>query len=129
SKDTIVLTSPQHRWKSIINQRVRWASKTSKQRNLFTKGLGVIVFLSNLFVLIGLLFCVFNTSYFGYFIAFLFSKLIVDYWVLFQTSAFYRRKISIPYFLISTLIYPIITVIAVIKALKGSYIWKERTFN
>ncbi len=33
SKEAIVSTKPQKNWKDVINQRIRWASKTSKQKN------------------------------------------------------------------------------------------------
>jgi len=129
NKDAIVLTRPQESWNSIINQRVRWASKTSKQKDFYTKLLGTVVFLTNLLVLIGILFCLLNKSYLSYYLIFFSIKIIVDYLVLIQTSSFFRNKINICYFLINTLIYPIITVIVVLKTIKGNYIWKDRTFN
>ncbi len=129
SRDAIVITRPQNSWKSIINQRIRWASKTSKQKDIYTKLLGVIVFLSNLFVLSGLALCFLNTVFIFYFITFLAVKIIIDYTVLCQTSTFFGSKINVPYFLLNTLIYPIITVVVVAKALKGNYYWKGRIIN
>jgi len=129
SKDSIITTKPQGSWKEITNQRIRWASKTSKQKDVFSKLLGLIVFLTNLIVFIGLVLIIINSGFISYYISFLLIKIIVDYLILYQTSGFFKSKINILFFLINTSIYPIITIIVVIKSFKGNYRWKERTFN
>ncbi len=129
SRDSIVLTKAQGSWKNIINQRIRWASKTSKQKGVFSKLLGLVVFLSNLMVLIGLFLSVINLGLISYFISFLLIKTMVDFLILYPTSTFFKRKINVPFFLINTLIYPIITIVVVVKSLQGKYIWKGRTIN
>jgi len=129
SKDAIVLTQAQESWKGIINQRIRWASKTTKQKDSFIKLLGSIVFLANLFVFIGLFICIRNPSLTPYFISYISIKIFIDYLVLLPTAKFFRTKINILYFLANTFIYPIITIIVVAKSLKGDYIWKGRTYN
>ena len=129
NKDAIVLTIAQESWRDIINQRTRWASKTSKQKDIFTKLLGILVLITNLFVIIGLLLSLFKSSYFSYYLAFLAIKVIIDFILLLQSASFFKRNINIPYFLINTLIYPLITAIVVFKTLNGNYIWKARTYN
>lgn len=129
SKDAIVITLTQDSWKDIINQRIRWASKTTKQDDNITKMLGVIVFLTNMLLIFALILCLFNPYYIIFFIGFLTIKTCIDYLLLLQTSMFFRTNIKIPYFLINTFIYPIITVIVVLKSLKGDYIWKGRNYN
>jgi len=129
SKDAIVITQPQDSWKGIINQRIRWASKTTKQDNFITKMLGLIVFLTNMLVILGLLFCFNYYLLIPYIIYLIVIKTSIDYLLLLQTSIFFKTKINIPYFLVNTLIYPIITVIVVLKSLKGNYIWKGRNYN
>jgi cellulose synthase/poly-beta-1,6-N-acetylglucosamine synthase-like glycosyltransferase len=54
NKGSIVLTSGENSWKDIISQRIRWASKTSKQSNIITQLIGLVVFLTNFFILIGI---------------------------------------------------------------------------
>ena len=129
SKDAIVVTQPQDSWKGIINQRIRWASKTTKQDDFITKMLGIIVFIANMFLIFALILFLYNSNYIVFFIGFLMIKINIDYLLLLQTSMFFKTKINIPYFLINTLIYPIITVIVVLKSLKGNYIWKGRNYN
>ena len=129
SKDAIVITQPQDNWKSIINQRIRWASKTTKQDDFITKMLGFIVFLTNMLVILGLLLSFNSPHLISFFICFLMIKTSIDYLLLLQTSMFFKSKINISYFLVNALIYPIITVIVVLKSLKGDYIWKGRNYN
>lgn len=129
SKNAIVFTQSEDSWRDIITQRIRWASKTAKQDSFITKILGSIVFLSNMFIILGLVLCLFNSNFIPYIICYLIIKTSVDYLFLLQTSMFFKSKINIPYFLVNTLIYPIITVIVVVKSLKGNYIWKGRNYN
>jgi len=129
NKNAIVETQAQENWKGIINQRVRWASKTSKQKDIFTFLLGTIVFLSNLFIIVGILVSIFQVGFYIFFLLFFLIKGMVDYLIIQHTSEFFRSRINILYLLINTLIYPIITVIVVLKSFKGTYQWKGRTFN
>ena len=129
NNDAIVKTRAQVSWGGIIKQRIRWASKTTGQKNNITKLLGIIVFLSNFFVLCCSLYCLFERTFFIYFISFLLLKSVVDYLFLMPTSSFFKTNINILYFFLHILIYPIITVIVTIGSLKGSYHWKGRSFK
>ena len=53
SKDAIVVTSPVKTISDLINQRVRWASKTSKFKSTRVKLIGLLVFLVNISILLG----------------------------------------------------------------------------
>ena len=56
SSSAVVTTYPVTSWKALVSQRVRWASKTSAQKELTTKLIGSIVFLAAVAVLLFLLF-------------------------------------------------------------------------
>ena len=129
SKDSIVITKTQDSWKEVVNQRIRWASKTSKQKDFYTLLLGLIVFFTNLYVIVGWLVCMLQIGFWRSFLAFLIIKILLDLFIIQRTSGFFRNKINIPYYLINTLVYPIITVIVVLKSFQGNYQWKGRTFN
>jgi len=129
NKDVVVITSPQENWKGIISQRIRWASKTSHQKNRFAKLLGFVVFNTNLFLIVSGLYSLFENTFIPFFISFLLFKVFLDYLILFPIAIFFRSKINIPVFLLNSLIYPIITIIVVFGSLKGSYSWKGRAFN
>jgi cellulose synthase/poly-beta-1,6-N-acetylglucosamine synthase-like glycosyltransferase len=129
NKDSLVITAAQNSWKNIINQRVRWASKTSKQKNETTQFIGLVVLLTNLYLIFGVLFSVFNLSNLKIIIGFLITKLISDFIFNSNSIRFLNYKISTKNYLLSFLMYPIITVFVFLKSLTGSYIWKGRTFK
>src|SRR5690606_6593693 len=60
SKEAIVSTKPQKNWKNVISQRIRWASKTSKQKSATSLLLGILVFLMSISILTIPFFIVFN---------------------------------------------------------------------
>lgn len=123
----VVLTKSCGNWKALINQRVRWASKTSAYTNWYPKALGIIVFLTNLS---GLLLFV------APFYKFETLQLAIYFWVLKFGIDFMFLKFSASYFKLpfqnflgSFIFYPFFTVWVVGKALFGKFEWKERRFN
>jgi biofilm PGA synthesis N-glycosyltransferase PgaC len=54
SKDAMVSTFPVKTMSDLIQQRVRWASKTSNIKSFVVKGIGILVFLTNLSVIFSL---------------------------------------------------------------------------
>ncbi len=129
NKDAIVHTKPQKNWKEVINQRIRWASKTSNQESLFIKILSVVVLITNLFVLLGGGFCLIEGSFLPYYISFLIIKIGIDYLFLAITGSFISIKIFNPYFLLHLFIYSIITTLVFFSILRGAYSWKGRSFK
>lgn len=129
NKGSLVLTSNENSWKAIIGQRIRWASKTSKQNNINTQLIGLIVFLTNFFMIIGIGFCFFNFSFINFIFGFILTKTITDFIFNSQMVSFTSFKINPLYFIISTFIYPIITTIVVLNSKFGTYKWKGRSFN
>ena len=129
SKEAIVFTQPQKDWKSIINQRIRWASKTSKQKNTISLLLGILVFLVNISVLALPLFMIFDTENLYIYISILFLKIIIDFIVVFQSALFFGEKISFWKFLLQPFVYAIIILIVVVGSFRGNYSWKGRNFQ
>jgi biofilm PGA synthesis N-glycosyltransferase PgaC len=54
--EVIVKTQPVVSWSAMIAQRIRWASKSAKQPNVYSKGIGGIVLLTNLTLALTVLF-------------------------------------------------------------------------
>lgn len=129
SKDAIVETHPQENWNEVINQRIRWASKTSKQKSRNTKLLGGLVFLVNLFVIAGGVFCIFQPDELPLFLLFLVLKFANDFASILICSNFFRSKVNAGTFLLSELYYPFVIVAVVIAGFRGSYHWKGRIFQ
>lgn len=129
SEAAIVTTQPQPTWNSVVTQRIRWASKTSKQNNNASKVLGMIVFATNLCVLIGLTYGILQEEFWPIFGLFFVVKLFLDYLTIRLSAGFFRSKTNPFQYVKSTLLYPIITVLVVVKSLSGSYEWKGRKFE
>ncbi len=129
SKETIVFTKPQQTWKNVINQRIRWASKTSKQKGLTSKVLGILVFLMNLSILAFPFFMIFDTENLGFYLLLTAIKIIVDYVVVQQNFSLFGKKSSFWKFLLQTYIYAIIVLIVTLGSFRGNYSWKGRTFE
>ena len=128
SKDAIVYTKPQPNWKQLINQRIRWASKTSQQKNLHSTLLGVLVFLVNIFFLAVPVLMVFDSdNLFIYFLLVL-SKVLMDYIFIRQSADFFGENIPFWKFLGLPFVYALLIVIVVFGSVKGSYSWKGRQF-
>ncbi len=129
SKEAIVSTKPQKNWKKVINQRIRWASKTSKQKNLASIILGILVLLVNIAVLAITFLMVFSTENLPFYTVLLALKIITDYVVIQQAAAFFDVKIAVWKFLWLPFMYAVVIVAVLFGSLRGNYIWKGRSFQ
>lgn len=129
SKETIVSTKPQQTWKSVINQRIRWASKTSKQKNIVSLILGMLVFLINISFFALPFFMVFDIENLIIYISLLLFKIIMDFLVVYQAAFFFGEKISFWKFLFQSFVYTAIILIVVLGSIRGKYSWKGRNFQ
>ncbi len=129
SEESIVSTNPQKTWKNVINQRIRWASKTSKQKGLTSKVLGILVFLMNLSILAFPFFMIFDTENLGFYLLLTAIKIIVDYVVVQQNFSLFGKKSSFWKFLPQTYMYAIIVLIVTLGSMRGNYSWKGRSFK
>lgn len=129
SRNAVVTTQPVTTWKQLISQRVRWASKTSQQKSIAAKLIGILIFTMNL-VLIVLIVSMFiwpqNTIFLCVLI---FYKFLIDFLLLRKSSQFFKKPFPVIAFLGSTFVYPIVTVIVVLSSFSGTYLWKERSFK
>jgi cellulose synthase/poly-beta-1,6-N-acetylglucosamine synthase-like glycosyltransferase len=122
----IVLTKSCDSWKTLIHQRVRWASKTSAYANWYPKILGIIVFLTNLSGLLLLIAQIYESELIKMSIYFWVLKFGIDFMFLKFSAAY--LKLPFKNFLGSFILYPFFTVLVVGKALFGKFEWKERRF-
>lgn len=129
SIEVIVKTEPQHNFKELVNQRVRWAAKSTAYNNPFSKLISIAVVAMNA-LLVVLIF----TSLFGYtswqFLLFLFTiKFLVDIILIFKTASFFKQLNVLRHFVISSLLYPFFIMFVMIVSLKSGYSWKGRQFK
>tara|TARA_R100000306_G_scaffold12238_6_gene14630 strand:- start:53285 stop:54421 length:1137 start_codon:yes stop_codon:yes gene_type:complete len=133
TSDAVVITQPQKKWTQIINQRVRWASKTTKQENWLPKVIGAIVFMVNFWIAFAWIYAFYNTQFLYFYLFVLSIKILVDGIIIFSTGTLFRNKAvslsSALQVIISGLLYPFITVTVFVMSLLGSYHWKGRRFK
>ncbi len=128
SKDFIVSTKPQKKWKNTINQRVRWASKTSKQKSIASLILGLLVLVVNIIFLTLPFFMIFDYENIAIYILLLYFKIIIDYSVVYPSAKFFSKEFKFWSFQWLQVVYASIIIIIVLKSLRGRYYWKGRTF-
>ncbi len=129
SQEAIVSTKPQKNWKNVISQRIRWASKTSKQKNATSMLLGMFVFLVNILILTIPFLIIFDSENLLFYTSLLFFKIIADYIVVKQAALFLHKEILLWKFLGQPLVYAYVVLIVVFGSFRGNYSWKGRTYE
>lgn len=120
----IVFTKSCDSWKTLLHQRVRWASKTSAYASWYPKILGMVVFVTNLSSLILLILPIYQLNLWEMTAYFFVMKFAIDFMFLKFSSAYFR--IPFKNFLSSFLAYPFFTALVVGSAFYGKFEWKER---
>lgn len=128
NRNAIVTTQPENTWTNLINQRVRWASKTKNVDNLFSKIIGLLVFLANAIIIAGIFWVLFYPFMLWHVLIYFMLKLVLDAMVLYRSAGFFKVRLGFISVVKSTVVYPLITVAVVINSLRGNYIWKGRNF-
>jgi cellulose synthase/poly-beta-1,6-N-acetylglucosamine synthase-like glycosyltransferase len=121
---SIITTSAKPTFSSFINQRKRWASKSSSYSDKHAIAISFIVFLANMSLLVS----VFMGDY-VLFLGLLFIKIIADYPFLKKLSVFFWMSHLLRYFWILQLIYPLYIIYVGIVAQLSTFEWKGRKYN
>lgn len=129
TQKAIVHTKPVLNLKQLIQQRLRWASKTSRNPNGFSKLVGLVVFLGNLVCISIVPLLLFKILDSRTAFALLVIKLGIDFLLLFKTVRFFKQENTLFSFISSSFIYPFFSIYIVILSLFTSYKWKGRTFR
>lgn len=126
NNDAIVTTFPVKNWNQLVQQHIRWASKTGNVSLVRTKIIGAIIFLGNLFVIINL----FTADNMQYKIAPFLIKLGIDLLLILPTLSFFKQqKKWWQFYFFSSLLYPFFSVLVVFQSLFFTYSWKGRSFK
>lgn len=130
STSAMVNTFPLNSWKEVVQQRMRWAAKSSAYRLWFSKFVGLVVFAMNLAFLLsyGLLFL--GRTYAETFLIVFILKTGVDFLLIQKTLHYYRgKRQKLKGFVLGAAFYPFFSVYVVFKTLFSSYEWKGRNFK
>ncbi|HEX8576089.1 MAG TPA: glycosyltransferase [Flavobacterium sp.] len=126
SESAIVTTQPVKDWKSLFYQRVRWASKTTRYQSGFGKILGLIVFSGNLCWILGFGFWVLGYWILEYQLLLTVLKFVVDGILIVMTNRFLKKPTR--FLILSSLLYPVFSVVVALYSIFGKYEWKGRRF-
>ncbi|WP_296311060.1 glycosyltransferase family 2 protein [Winogradskyella sp. UBA3174] len=129
SNKAIVNTKPAENLKALIEQRLRWASKTSSYNNRFAKLVGITVLLANFVCLAFIPFAIFGLVSFKTIISLLVIKLGIDFLLLFKASRFFKQETLLLSYLFSSFIYPIFSIYIAVLSFYKPFNWKGRTFK
>jgi len=129
SNKAIVRTFPLKSWKELIEQRVRWASKISSQKNRISKWVGLSIFITNLWLIAGLIYCLFVPDLWANYLVIFFYKSLVDLIIISSSALFLSARFNLSAFMFNTLLYPYVSVWVAIRGLIGTYSWKDRHYS
>ncbi|MFK7781148.1 glycosyltransferase [Psychroserpens sp.] len=129
SEHAIVKTLAQPNLKSLLSQRIRWASKTSSYNSLFAKLTGIITFLMNGFLVCAPLLVLAGFVSLKLLMYAFIIKFCIDFLLLFKTARFFNQETSLASFFFSSFIYPFFSVYVVFISVFRGYKWKDRTYN
>lgn len=126
SKEAIVHTSPQPDWKSFLNQRVRWASKSGKYDDNRLTAVLLVVYLYNLSLLLTLVACLFDSSLWQYLLSMVIIKTVFELIYLLPVASFFNKRKQLWLFPLLQPLHIIYIVLAGFLGFVGVYQWKGR---
>jgi len=125
STEAIVTTLPVKTWTYLINQRTRWAAKTSNFSSLKVKLIGLLVLLTNFFVVYYLLFGSVEILFIPFVL-----KMLIDLFLFLPTIQFFKQKNNFyKWYVLASLLYPFFSLFVIFKSLFFKYNWKGRRFK
>lgn len=127
SKDAIVQTFAKSDWKGFIQQRKRWASKSTIFFDYRTSLMLGAVFMLNVCLLLAIPFAFFFNEFLHFLSYALVLKVLFDGLVIFQTLRFFNNKNFLPYLILVEFFYtPYIVFVGIVGNFSSTYIWKGR---
>lgn len=126
---SVVSTLPESSWKAVVNQRIRWASKSKRYRLKRAKLIGMVVFLCNASLLVGIVLTVLSLLTPNMLLAMFVAKIVVDAMSMLVQSRNSEEFQSFWVFPIAAILYPLLSVWVALSSVSGSYRWKDRYFK
>lgn len=122
----VVYTHPKATLKEFIQQRKRWASKSTRYKNKSIIVLGVCVWLFNLSILVNITGGIFNIFYLKLALVQLLLKMTVEYLFLYDVTGFARRRKLLVLLPVLNLLHILYIVYIGVAGNSGKYNWKDR---
>ena len=128
-EQAIVKTNAQPTWGSLIEQRLRWASKTSAYNSSFGKLTGLIVLLMNVLTISVFILLILGCFPLKALFYVLVIKFNIDFYLISKTAIFFNQKKVFESYMLSFFIYPFFSVYIAFLSIFKTYNWKGRTFK
>lgn len=126
SESAIAKTAPQPNWKSFLNQRIRWASKSGKYDDKKLTGILSLVYLFNFSFFILLIAGFWNPFFWLLFFGILFIKIAVEIYFLIPVAEFYDKRKELLWFPFLQPLHIAYIIAAGFLGFVGAYQWKGR---
>jgi cellulose synthase/poly-beta-1,6-N-acetylglucosamine synthase-like glycosyltransferase len=127
SEAAIVYTYAKHNLKEFIQQRKRWASKSTRYKNKAIVVLGVTVWLFNLSIIVNFIAGLYNPEFFHIALISLACKFLCELFFLLPLTKFIKRRRLVFYLPLVTFIHIFYIVYIGIAGNSGKYNWKGRS--
>ena len=129
SKGVIVKTKVEKRFSNMVNQRSRWAAKTTSYKNSLGKLVGLSVLLMNAWIVILLILAIFNLIAWQLLALTFFVKFFIDFLLLYPVTIFFDKRNMLANYFISSFLYPFYTTLIAVNTFGKTYEWKGRKFS
>ena len=129
SKHAIVLTKSQPSIKGLIQQRLRWAAKTSSYNNTFGKMVGLIIVSMNALIIVTLILTIIGALKFEFLILIFAIKFFLDIFLINKSARFFNQLINPISYILSSFLYPVFSVYIAVYSMFFGFKWKDRAFK
>jgi cellulose synthase/poly-beta-1,6-N-acetylglucosamine synthase-like glycosyltransferase len=126
NRDAIVYTHAKPNLGEFLQQRKRWASKSTRYKNKSIIVLGVFIWCFNLSILVNLLTAVFLPGYFTVVLIQLILKIIVEFIFLIDVTGFAKRRSLLVLLPLLTIFHVLYIIYIGVAGNSGKYNWKGR---
>jgi cellulose synthase/poly-beta-1,6-N-acetylglucosamine synthase-like glycosyltransferase len=126
SDKAIVTTAPMPDWKSFLNQRIRWASKATSYKDKRVFQVLMLVYFTNLFLLLFFFICLFRPKLFLVWLLLTLTKALFEMPFMYRVAKFYSLQRIMIWFVIMQPFHILYTVISGWLGKFGTYNWKGR---
>lgn len=122
-----VSTLPMPDWTSLINQRIRWASKAGTYKDWKIKLVLLLVYLVNLGLLLLFVIGLFHPALLLSWTGLILFKFLIELSFMWPVAAFFQQRYLLRWFLVMQPFHIAYTVVAGWLGLFGKYKWKGRS--
>ena len=129
SEDMIVETQQQQSLSAFVNQRIRWASKSTAYKSSFARFAALSVFGMNLCLIIYAFLALFGLFSFKTIMMVFLLKFNLDFVLIYKAARFFDREHIMRSYLWSSILYPFFSVIIALLSVFKGFKWKGRKFS